>query len=449
MTTAAEFERHLKQCPDRDLLSDRTFAMTERVPGGGPELERMDAIVYRAEERGFRGEECDQWLRETYERWSRDPETFMEEALGPQPPRLYTVSARDLQRTALLPPAWVVEGLLCEGASMLASRPKMGKSWMVLDLCLRVARGEPFLGFPTWKGECLYLALEDNQRRLKTRLTKLLGDRDAPEGFYFSTQSHDLSEGLLEELETHVREHPNTKLIVIDTLQRVRPAGSARESAYSADYRAVVPLKRFADAHRLCLLLVHHLRKMGDDGDPFNRISGTNGILGALDTSIVLDRERRGDEDTVFSVTGRDVESQEKVIRFDKESCRWTLVGDASQLRERLERERYEGSPVVKTIRALVKQGHGQWCGSMAELMQAGHYIAKCALASSNRGLSAAVRRLDSQLFQYDNITHRRTQNGQGGGKHVFSLAINQPLVPLVTVDKQALTNGHQRLQRS
>ena len=208
---------------------------------------------------------------------------------------LRTVSARELQLKDIPPVRFAVKGLIPAGLSILASPPKYGKSWLVLDLCLSVAAGKRFLGFSTNRSGCLYLALEDSERRLKTRMDKLLYSRPAPEGFYFATEAQALDNGLLDALEAFLAAHGDVRLIVLDTYQRVRGAAQGREGAYSADYRETGALKAFADRHNVALLLVHHLRKMRDDGDPFAMISGTTGISGAADTMLVLSRERRSD----------------------------------------------------------------------------------------------------------------------------------------------------------
>lgn len=209
-------------------------------------------------------------------------------------PSLATISAVDLQAKDLPPIRFIVNKLLSVGLNILASPPKYGKSWMVLALCLAVASGNRFLGYMTNQCGCLYLALEDSQRRLKARMDKLLAGKPAPAGFHFATMASPINNGLFDELDDFLKKHSDTGLIVIDTLQRVRGAAHGKEGAYAADYREVGALKAFADQHNVALLLVHHLRKMKDDGDPFNMISGTNGIMGAADTSIVLTREKRG-----------------------------------------------------------------------------------------------------------------------------------------------------------
>lgn len=258
------------------------------------------------------------------------------------PPTLDTITAADLQKKDIPPIKFIVEKLIPIGLNILASPPKYGKSWMVLALCLAVAIGGRFLGYSTNKCGCLYLALEDSQRRLKSRMNKLLSGRTAPSGFHFATASHDMDNGLFDELEGFLEKHPDTGLIVIDTLQRVRGATHGKEGAYAADYREVGALKAFADKHNVAVLLVHHLRKMKDDGDPFNMISGTNGIMGAADTTMVLTKEKRGDENATFSAIGRDIESSDTILRFNKDTCYWENLGDADWFAEQQARREYQ-----------------------------------------------------------------------------------------------------------
>lgn len=340
----------------------------------------------------------------------------------PQPPEngLSVISAVELQQKDIPPARFVVVDFLPQGLSLLASPPKYGKSWFVLDLCLSVAAGTPFLGQDTVKSGCLYLALEDSQRRLQDRMNKVLGGRTAPQGFYFATSALDIGEGLLEQLEGHMAAHPDTGLIVIDTLQKVRGAGNSRENAYSADYREVGALKAFADKHGVCLLLVHHLRKMADDGDPFNRISGTNGIMGAADSVFVLSRKKRSDTQTTLSVTGRDIESREMVLEFDKGSYRWQVLGSVEQLEEQQARTEYESSYIPGTIRELVEQSGGRWSGTMQDLLDAAKRYHGVLLADTTQALTRRVKEFERPLLEYDGILHERGRNGSGGARHIF-----------------------------
>lgn len=334
-------------------------------------------------------------------------------------PTLETITAVDLQRKDIPPLQFVVDGLIPHGLTILASPPKYGKSWMVLDLCLSVAAGRQFLGHRTNQTGCLYLALEDSQRRLKQRMNLVLGGGQAPGGFAFATDAHDLDNGLLDELGGYIKGNPQTGLIVIDTLQRVRGAVHGRENSYSNDYREIGLLKRFADTHNVALVLVHHLRKMKDKGDVFDRISGTNGIMGAADTTLVLTKEKRSDENATLSIVGRDVESNEVVLRFSKDAFKWSNLGNADWFEEQQAQQDYQDSPIVKTVRKLVEQAPDhQWEGTAKDLMEAGRYIARTSLAVSPRALSKELKALDPLLLSIDSIVHERKSNGSGGGKH-------------------------------
>lgn len=342
----------------------------------------------------------------------------------PPPPVLDTITAAELQQKDIPPIKFIVDKLLTVGLNILASPPKYGKSWMVLALCLAVAAGGRFLGYTTNQCGCLYLALEDSQRRLKSRMNKLLAGKAAPAGFHFATMAHSMDDGLFDELEGFIKGHPDTGLIVIDTLQCVRGATRGKEGAYAADYREVGALKAFADKHNVAVLLVHHLRKMRDDGDPFNMISGTNGIMGAADTTMVLVKEKRGNDNATFSAIGRDIESIDVVLRFNKATCYWENLGDADWFTQQQNRLAYQDSPIVKTILELLKQSaDNRWTGTTQQLLEAGRYIARTLLADSARSLSNKLKELDNLLMEYDGIAHERKSNGSGGGKHTFFYA--------------------------
>lgn len=336
------------------------------------------------------------------------------------PVMLIPQTATELVAKELKPVEFVVDGLIPQGLALLASPPKYGKSWMVLDLCISVASGKHFLRHKTRNAGCLYLALEDSENRLQDRLLKVLDGANAPNDFYYLLQAPDLAHGLTEQIEGFLQQVPTIKLIVVDTLQKIRGTPGGRDSAYGADYKDMALLKTLADKYRLCVLLVHHLRKMGDDGDPFNRISGTAGIMGAADTAITLTRAKRSDEETRLTITGRDVDSNELILRFDKSVFRWRVVGNADEVDEQRAREEYESSPIVHTIKKLLEQNPAGWCGTMKDLMEAGKFISKSYLADTVQSLTRKVAALEQPLFEYDRITHTRTKNGSGGGKHRF-----------------------------
>ena len=172
------------------------------------------------------------------------------------------------------------------------------------------------------------------------------------------------------------------------------------------------------DKRGVSVLFVHHNRKMKDDGDPFNMISGTNGLMGAADTIWTITKANRADEEATLHVTGRDVAQSDTVIRFDKSSWTWKPMGSADWLAEQRARLAYDGSPIVKTIKKLLEQSPGRrWDGTAKDLMEAGKYIARTYLAADNQKLGYAIRALEKPLFDFDRIVHAVSKTGGSGGK--------------------------------
>lgn len=235
------------------------------------------------------------------------------------------IDGETLMNTVLPPIHFVISHLLPQGLHVLAGAPKVGKSWLSLWLCLQVAKGEPAWGFPTAQGDVLYLCLEDSYSRIQNRLLDITDD--APPNLFFTTMSEKLHSGLEQQIERFLTEHPDTVLVVIDTLQRIRN-GSNDANPYASDYRDLGILKTLADKHRIAILLIHHLRKMNDD-DPMNMISGTTGISGATDTNFVLRKSKRSSNSATLYCTGRDIEYRELSLEFDSAEYVWKLREDS------------------------------------------------------------------------------------------------------------------------
>ena len=177
----------------------------------------------------------------------------------------------------------VIDGLLPAGTYLLAGAPKIGKSFLVLQMAYQVSMGAPFLGFSSRQGTVLYLALEDTCERLQKRLAQMT-EQDS-EHLILSVFSETLDEGLTERLSDFWSEHTDTVLIIIDTLQRVR-GRTPDNGSYAADYDTLARLKEFSDTYGVTVLVVHHTRKEGAE-DVFNMISGTNGLMGAADGALL------------------------------------------------------------------------------------------------------------------------------------------------------------------
>jgi hypothetical protein len=250
-----------------------------------------------------------------------------------------TILASDLMALNLPDPRWAVESILPEGLAILAGKPKQGKSWLALCLALAIALGGIALGkIPVEAGEVLYLALEDNRRRLQSRLAKMLNGTPAPECLHFATEYPRMGDGAEKQLATWLDAHPEARLVIIDTLARIRPpARDKREDAYARDYATIQALQAIVRDRRVALLVVHHQRKMESE-DPFDTISGTLGLSGAADTLLILKR-RPNDEIATLHLKGRDVEEKELALRFDPQYGLWQIQGDALEVRQTRERK--------------------------------------------------------------------------------------------------------------
>lgn len=226
---------------------------------------------------------------------------------------------------------FVIQGILPQGLAIIAGAPKIGKSWLMLDWCVKIAKGENIWNFKTTKGTTLYLCLEDNDNRIQDRLLTITDE--VTSDVYFVTDCCSLSDGLEEQIRNFVNEHSDTVLIVIDTLQKVRQ--NSKDISYASDYKEIETIKRIADELQIAILLVHHLRKQGDN-DPLNKISGTTGISGAVDTTLILDKSKRSHNNTTLICTGRDIEYRELELNFSKDNHIWDLVSDSVESPEML-----------------------------------------------------------------------------------------------------------------
>lgn len=246
-----------------------------------------------------------------------------------------TVDAETLLGMEFSPIKYVIPGYVAEGLSLLGGRPKLGKSWLALDFGIAVASGGKSLGAVCDQGDALYLALEDNQRRLQDRLRVVLPKFKRPDMSRLSllTEAPKIGAGLIEMLDEWRLSVPDPRLIIVDTLAIVRPPKGKNQDSYAADYEALSPLQRFASEHRLAIVVVTHVRK-AEAEDPLEMISGTNGLTGAADSIMILNRTTDGPK---LYGRGRDVEEVEKALRFD--GGRWSVLGDVDDVKRSGERK--------------------------------------------------------------------------------------------------------------
>ena len=276
------------------------------------------------------------------------------------PAYLHTVSMNELYENVYQSRPYIIDGLLCMGTYLFVGAPKVGKSFLMAQLAYHVSTGLPFWSYQVHKGTVLYLALEDDYSRLQERLFRMFGV-EGTDDLHFAIYAKQLNSGLEDQLQKFVREHQDTRLIIIDTLQKIREAGGEKLS-YANDYEVVGKLKQFADRNNLCLLLVHHTRKQQAD-DKFDMISGTNGLLGAADGAFLLQKENRTDDTATLDISGRDQQDQRLYLERDPEHLSWEL--------ERAETELWKAppDPVLDFVSRLVTAAKPEWYGSPTELV--------------------------------------------------------------------------------
>jgi len=243
--------------------------------------------------------------------------------------RASVITASELKGKKFNPVRYVVPGYIAEGVTIFAGKPKIGKSWMLYDICLASAADRFVLGeIKPSQGDVLYLALEDSQRRLKKRLEKLWPMGSWPTQLTLATEWHKADAGGLRDLEDWCTSVANPLLIVVDTLEKFRPPVKPGTPPYTADYLAIEGLHKLAHSRGIAIVVIHHVRKMEAD-DPFDTVSGTNGLTGAADTILILKRQAGN---VTLHARGRDIEEKETACQFDKNTCRWRLLGEAETI---------------------------------------------------------------------------------------------------------------------
>ncbi len=272
--------------------------------------------------------------------------------------KLFT--AESIYYKAYKPHPAIVDGLIPGGLTILAGPPKIGKSWMALDLAVSVSSGTSFLGKQTHKTGVYYYCLEDTEERIRDRL-HLLTD-EPPDNLYFSTSTDKLGSGFTRDLVNVLRDHRDIELIIIDTLQKIRSGDDSNGSGiYGKDYEELAKIKEIADVNRKSIVVIHHLRKMKDRYDPFNEISGSTGISGASDTNMIL-RKPEGSNTAELLVRGRDIEERKLILEYD--FPRWKVIEDKSSAdiaKEKVPAALYRIAEFVRDI--------GSWSGNATQLL--------------------------------------------------------------------------------
>lgn len=322
------------------------------------------------------------------------------------PAYMHTMTLNEIYETTYTSRPPIIGGLLYPGTYLLAGAPKVGKSFLVAQLAFHISTGQSLWELPVQQSTVLYLALEDDYRRLQDRMFRMFGV-ESTEHLHFATSAKQVGAGLEEQLELFLREHPDTRLIIIDTLQKVRELGGEAYS-YAGDYEIVGKLKTFADKHGICLLLVHHTRKQPAT-DKFEMISGTTGLLGCADGAFLLQKERGTTMNGTLDVVGRDQGEQRLHLVRDREHLYWNL--------DHAETESFESppDPLLEKINEMLTD---TWVGSPTDLVE---------LLEVEQKPNVISRYLNINKSRLENEYGIDYQNNRTHGGRIIALSRIQP----------------------
>lgn len=322
---------------------------------------------------------------------------------------IQAVTAAELDKMELPPVEWLVDNILTVGLAALGAPPKSYKSFMALDLCTAICTGTTFLGFKTHQHACLYFDLESTKGRPKNRLNLILGkDTPKPDNLYIITGDDEpgrIGDGFETQVEYQLQQHPDIKFIVVDVFQKIRIPKKGQNGGYDVDYEELGALKSIIDKHGVGLLLIHHSKKARDLSDPFNNFSGSTAIMGSLDCAWVIEKDKRSDSEATLHITGRDLAGEDYTVKFNQQAYKWEMVGTAEDVEEQRLRDEYDQSPIVETIKRLLKQGNGHWKGTVTEVINACNVLLHHEVTETPQQVGVWLNKYDI-FFQLDGIDH-------------------------------------------
>lgn len=337
----------------------------------------------------------------------------------PLPKPFEAVTANELMEQDLPPLITIIEDILKVGVCILSAKSKIGKSWLCLQMGVAVANGTELLGKKANKNGVLYLDYENDVRITKERLQKILAGQKPPENLYIVNDTPTLKNGFTELLEDFVDRH-DVHLVIIDIFAKIKYQKTRNQTDYEADYKSISELKKIAEKRNLAIVLVYHNRKAVDDTDAFSNIIGSVASMGSSDEAIVIYKARRTDEEATISITGRTVESLDLKAVFDKDTCKWKLLGEAEEYERQKQIAEYENNPIVATVKKLVSTNNGKWQGRISEMISASKYFEK-RIYDSPKTVSSKLKSLSFDLQLNDGISIDTKANGTAGKTYIFT----------------------------
>ena len=304
--------------------------------------------------------------------------------------------------------------LLVEGTCILSAKPKLGKSWFAMAMCVAIANGDDFLGYKTNQCSTLYLDLETGESLQQRRLKKILNGAPAPKNFYLDTETVSLENGFVPQIEDYLRQDPNLGVVVIDVFQIIRSASkSQKETEYEHAYRDITPLNELAQKHHICIVLVCHDRKAVDPDDPFANILGSTGLQGAASQMIVMFRKRK-DDPIHISVKGKTIDGLPELnVKLDK--AQWVMVeGVNSADRERYEMETEYVESNIRQAVIEIANNQAVWKGRCATLINDAIELG-IPITESPKHVGGFLHRHQGRFLEREHVKISIINNGSGG----------------------------------
>lgn len=327
--------------------------------------------------------------------------------------------AVDLMKEHFDPPRVIIgvgsdEPMLVEGTCILSAKPKLGKSWMSLGMCLAVARGDDFLGYKTEKCSVLYLDLETSKQLQQARLKKAAAGREIPDNFYLDTEADTLDNGFIEQIEHYLELDPQIGLVVIDVFQIIRSkAINFKEQEYDHAYRDITPLNRLAQERHIAIILVCHDRKMVDPDDPFSNILGSTGLQGAATQMMVMFR-KRGKEPIHISIKGKTIDA---LPELDVQLTQgiWSRVEPASMRDPELDEldDIYRTSNIRKAVLTIAEH-HQEFKGRCSAIIESATNLGMDYFDTevTAKAVGGFLHKHKSRFAKYDGIGIDFIENG-------------------------------------
>lgn len=327
--------------------------------------------------------------------------------------------------------------ILVEGTCILSAKPKLGKSWLALGMCLAVANGEDFLGYQTRKCSALYLDLETSESLQQKRLRKMLNGRPTPKNFYLETETDTIEDGFVEQIENYLEQDPDIGLVVIDVFQIIRsPSKNVKETEYEHAYRDITPLNELAQKHHISIILVCHDRKAVDPDDPFSNILGSTGLQGAATQMMVMFRKRK-DDPIHISVKGKTIDGLPE-LNVKLENAEWSIVegGSGAEREQNQLIHEYDVSNIRRAVKRIA-DSLPEWRGRCSELINEATGLG-IPITESAKNVGGFLHKHQGRFLAEDSVQIIIIDNGTG--PKIYKIK-NSPLMTIDEDEELPLTN--------